>query len=145
MLQRLYLNPILPFFLHKIHDITSTYTYIYVAFVLILPKKNVHVIKYFSMFWFIRGHRGRGRMVVEFTTTYTIGTYHHYRCEFETHSGDTTLFDKVCRQLTTGRWFTPVTLVCSTNKTDRHYITEILLKVVLNTINETNQTIFKSY
>jgi len=47
------------------------------------------------MFWFIRGRRGRGCMVVGFTTTYTISTYHQYRCEFETHSGDTTLFDKV--------------------------------------------------
>jgi hypothetical protein len=28
--------------------------------------------------------------------------------------------------------------VSSTNKTDRHDITEILLKVVLNTINQTN-------
>ena len=38
---------------------------------------------------------------------------------------------KVCQWLTTGRWFSPVS---STNKTDRHDITEILLKVVLNTI-----------
>jgi len=33
-----------------------------------------------------------------------------------------------------GRWFSPVTLVSSTNKTDRHDITEIVLKVALNTI-----------
>ena len=32
-----------------------------------------------------------------------------------------------------GRWFSPGTTVSSTNKTDRHDITEILLKVVLNT------------
>ena len=31
-------------------------------------------------------------------------------------------------------WFSPSTLVSSTNKTDRHNITEILLKVALNTI-----------
>jgi hypothetical protein len=31
------------------------------------------------------------------------------------------------------------TPVSSTNKTDRHDITEILLKVALNTINQTNQ------
>jgi hypothetical protein len=31
-------------------------------------------------------------------------------------------------------WFSPGTLVSSTNKTDRHDITEILLKVALNTI-----------
>jgi hypothetical protein len=35
----------------------------------------------------------------------------------------------------TGRWFFPGTPVSSTNKTDRHEVTEILLKVALNTIN----------
>jgi thioester reductase-like protein len=33
-----------------------------------------------------------------------------------------------------GCWFSPGTLVSSTNKTDLHDITEILLKVALNTI-----------
>jgi len=41
---------------------------------------------------------------------------------------DTTLCDKVCQWLATGRWFSPCTLVSSTNKTDSHDITEILLK-----------------
>jgi hypothetical protein len=41
----------------------------------------------------------------------------------------TILCDKVCQWLFTGRWFS---LVSSTNKTDCHDITEILLKVVLN-------------
>jgi hypothetical protein len=36
----------------------------------------------------------------------------------------------------TGLWFSPIS---STNKTDHHDITEILLKVALNTINP-NQT-----
>jgi hypothetical protein len=44
----------------------------------------------------------------------------------------TTLCDKVCQWLATGRWFSPVS---STNKTNRHDIAEILLKVALNTIN----------
>jgi hypothetical protein len=35
------------------------------------------------------------------------------------------------------RWFSPGTPVSSTNKTDRHDITEILLKVALNTITLT--------
>ena len=34
----------------------------------------------------------------------------------------------------TGRWFSLGTPVSSTNKSDRHDITEILLKVALNTI-----------
>ena len=45
---------------------------------------------------------------------------------------DTSLCDKVCQGLETGQWFSPGTLVSSTNKTDRHDRTEILLKVALN-------------
>jgi low temperature requirement protein LtrA len=41
---------------------------------------------------------------------------------------------RVCQWLATGRWFSLGTPVSSINKTDRHDITEILLKVVLNTI-----------
>ena len=51
----------------------------------------------------------------------------------------TTLCDKVCQWLATGRWFSPGPLVSSTNKTDRHYITEILLKVALHTLKERNK------
>ena len=49
---------------------------------------------------------------------------------------DTTLCDKVCQWLATGRCFFPGTPVSSTNKTDRHDITEILIKVALDTINQ---------
>ena len=59
-------------------------------------------------------------------------------CKFESRSWrgvlDTPLCDKVCQCPTTDRWFSPVS---STNKTDRHDITEILLKVALNTITLT--------
>jgi hypothetical protein len=37
-------------------------------------------------------------------------------------------------QVEAGRWFSPGTPVSSTNETDRHDITEISLKVALNTI-----------
>jgi hypothetical protein len=50
------------------------------------------------------------------------------RCEFESHSCDTTLCDKVCQWLAAGRWFSPGTPVSSTNKTDCHDMTELLLK-----------------
>ena len=80
-------------------------------------------------------------MVVRFTATYAISTYHHQRCEFELRSWrsslDTTLCDKVCQGLAAGRWFLPGNKVSTTNKTDRHNIAEILLKVVLNTIHQT--------
>jgi hypothetical protein len=89
-----------------------------------------------------RGHRGCDRIVVGFTTTYAISAYHHWCCEFESRSGrgvlDTTLCDKVCQWLATCRWFSLYPPVSSTNETDRHDITEILLKVALNTIKQTN-------
>ena len=47
---------------------------------------------------------------------------------------DTTLCDKVCQWLAAGWWFSLGTPVSSTNKTECHDITEILLKVALNTI-----------
>jgi hypothetical protein len=68
-------------------------------------------------------------------------------CKFKPHSWrgvlDTTLCDNVCQWLVTGQWFSASTLVSSTNKHDRHDITEILLKVALTTINqpETGQTL----
>jgi len=46
----------------------------------------------------------------------------------------TTLCDKVCQWLAICWWYSPVS---STNKTDLHGITVILLKVVLNTITLT--------
>jgi hypothetical protein len=49
----------------------------------------------------------------------------------------TTLCDKDCQQLVAGQWFSPGTPFSSTNNTDRHDITEILLKVALNTITLT--------
>jgi hypothetical protein len=48
-----------------------------------------------------RGRRGRNRMVVRCTTTYTISAYHRKSCEFESRSWrgvlDTTECDKVCQ------------------------------------------------
>ena len=44
----------------------------------------------------------------------------------------------VIKSLTTGHWFSLGTPIFSTNKTDRQDITEILLKVALNTINQPN-------
>ena len=80
-------------------------------------------------------------MVVGFTNAYTISAYHHYlSCAFEPRSWrgvlDTTLCYKVCQWLSAGRCFSPGTPIFSTNKTDRHVMTEILLKVALSTIKQ---------
>ena len=93
------------------------------------------------IFWMkqvpVRRRRGRDFMVVGFITI----AYHHWRCEFESRPWrgvlDTTLCDKVCQWLVTGRWFSSGTPVSSTNKTNHHDITKILLKVALNTITIT--------
>jgi len=47
---------------------------------------------------------------------------------------------KFVKWLVTGQWFSPGPLVSSTSKTDRHDKTEILLKVVLNTIKPKQTT-----
>ena len=80
-------------------------------------------------------------MVVAFTTTYVnqclsllillIWISIRERC--------TTLCDKVCQWLATSCWFSWGPPVSSTSKTDCHEITEILLKVVLNTIKQRNK------
>jgi hypothetical protein len=41
----------------------------------------------------------------------------------------------ICQWLSAGRWFSPGTPVSSTNKIDRHDISDILLNVTLNTNN----------
>jgi hypothetical protein len=69
-------------------------------------------------------------MVVGFTTICAIGVYPHYSCEFEFRSWCgvplTTLCHKVCSDLWQVNGFSPGTPVSSTNKTDRHDITEIV-------------------
>jgi hypothetical protein len=69
---------------------------------------------------------------------FVISAHHHKSCEFESLSWravlDTTLYEQVCQWFATGRRLCPSTLVSSSNKTNRHDITDILLKVALNTI-----------
>ena len=48
----------------------------------------------------------------------------------------TTLCDNVCQWLAAGRWFSPYIPVSCSYKTNRHDITEIVLKVALSTINQ---------
>ena len=82
---------------------------------------------------------GHHRVVVGFITTYAIIAYHHYR-EFDSHSCKVYSIQHYVMKfvwLATGLWFFAGTPVSSTNKTDRHNITEILLKVALNTITLT--------
>ena len=86
--------------------------------------------------WLPRGYRDRYRMAV--------WIYLHHQCLstlmlwVRTRSWrgvlDGALCDEVCQWLATSRWFSTSTPFSSTNKTDRHDITDILLKVALNTM-----------
>ena len=100
-----------------------------------LLKKSVQFNCHFDL-------NKKSLMVVGFTNTCAIGVNHHQSCEIELRSWrgvlDTTLCDKVCQWLATGLWFFPGTPVSSIDQTDRNDITKILLKVALNTINQTN-------
>jgi hypothetical protein len=71
----------------------------------------LHLIVTIRFSMMIRGRRGRDRMVVAFITICAISAYHLITCD---------------------RY-----VVFSTNKNDHHDITEILLKVALNTITLT--------
>jgi hypothetical protein len=80
------------------------------------PLYHVNIVQYIccsmlqDVWWY-------GCMVVGFTTTYVISSYHHQSCEFESCSWwgvfDTTLCDKVCQWLSTFSgfrrvfWFPP--------------------------------------
>ena len=100
-----------------------------------INKKNNHLT---LNHW--GGHCGPDCMAVEFITKCAISAYPHLSYEFEFRSWRgvlDTLCDKVCQWLVTGWWFSPGTLVSSTIRTDHHNITEIVLKVALNTINLT--------
>jgi len=103
---------------------------------LFLAKFSIQTFLSDIQLWYVVGRLDRDRMIVEFTTTYAISTYHSPVVMWiwillRRGVLDTTLCDQVCQWLATGQWFSPGTPVSSTNKTDHHDITE---KVALNTI-----------
>jgi hypothetical protein len=74
-------------------------------------------------------------MVVGFTTTYAISTYHHCCCEFESLS-ELGVKHYVIKIVSDLRQVGPVS---STDITECHNITEMFLKVALNTIKQINK------
>jgi hypothetical protein len=78
---------------------------------------------------------GRDRMVVGFTTTCTLVPITTKVVSLNPVHGEVYSI-QVCQWLATGRWFSAGTSISSTIKTDRHDITEILMKVTLK-LNQT--------
>ena len=87
------------------------------------------------------GNRGHDRMVVEFTTTYmqsvpiTTKLVSSNPIHGEVYSIQHYVIKFVIDLCQVGRFF-HVLWFYSTNKTDRHNINEILMKVALSTINQ---------
>ena len=69
--------------LYSVH-ISTNYNRIHIYFNYISVDKLWHI----SYVYCNRGCRGRDRMVVGFITTYEISAYYHYRCEYESRSGE---------------------------------------------------------
>ena len=89
--------------------------------------------------------RGHDRMVVRFTTTYAISAYHHWCCEFESRPWRgvqqyVIKFVSDLRQV--GGLLSPGPPISSTNKTDRHDITEILLNTIKQTTNNVQYRLY---
>ena len=108
---------------------------------MIFPFWNNHVqsywIKQFKNFLTCRPIHPFHRRQKEGVTGFTLS----FLC-LSIHNVDTTLCDKVCQWLTCSRSvISPSSLISSTNKTDRHDITEIL-KMAFNTINPSPPTLF---
>jgi energy-converting hydrogenase Eha subunit E len=74
-----------------------------------------------------------------FTTTHAISAYSPLkwwvRIQLMANCNRYNIMWYICLWLEAGWWFSPGTLISSTNKSDRHDITEILLKIALNTIS----------
>jgi hypothetical protein len=80
---------------------------------------------------------GHDRMVAGFKTIYSIGAYHHTRCEFEFCSGEVYSVQHYVIKLSVTCSRSVVFseyLVSAINKTDCDDITEMLLKVALSFI-----------
>jgi hypothetical protein len=86
------------------------------------------------------GRHDRDHMLVGFTITCVISATKVVSSNPNWLQGvfNTTLCDTVCQWLATGWWLSRGTPVSSINKIDHHDMTEILLKVTLSTINQTN-------
>jgi len=72
------------------------------------------------------GRRGRGRMVVGFTTTYAISACHHWCCEFDSRPGR-------------GVHHYVIKFISDLRQVGGFLWVVILLKVAWNTIKQTNK------
>jgi hypothetical protein len=118
----------------------SKITYRYVLYHCSHNSKIKCAISFHSQFW-----EGPGWLIeLDSWITYQLTEYITYTAWVRTRLSRlqkgctrlTAISDRVYQLLAHGRWFSPGTSTSSTNKTGRHDIVEILLKVALNTKNQ---------
>ena len=119
----------------------NAYSFIFMYILCVKSCMKIVSIVFWYIVVFIYTLRGRDRIIVGFTTTcpnrFLSPLMLWVRISIRARC--TTLCDKVCQWLATGRWFSPGPPFSSTNKTDPHDIAEILLKVALKTIKKQQQ------
>jgi hypothetical protein len=84
------------------------------------------------------GRRGRDRMILDLqlqsvTITINVVSLNPAQARYTRFNS---MWYNVCQWLAAGRWLTSGPPVSSINKTDRHDINEILLKVALNIVTQ---------
>ena len=103
-----------------VHASMFNFRYAQASHILMRFTKGTYLQSFFSILTIISKTRGQ---------LWSCGSwiYNNLCCEIESSSDKvcTTLCDKVYQWLAAGQWFSPDTLVSSTNKTDHHDITEI--------------------
>ena len=105
---------------------------------------DIHVIHFWISMWYISGYQILDINEIHFWISFWYrgpswpwlygSCIYNYRCN--QYLPPLVLWVRI----PTGRWFSSGPPVSSTNKTDRHNIAKILLKVALNTIKQTNNT-----
>jgi len=78
-------------------------------------------------------------MIVGLATNYAISAYHHWCCEFESRSGRG-VQHYLIKFVSDLRQVGGFLGVSSTNNADRHDVTELMLKVALNTVKRNQST-----
>jgi hypothetical protein len=124
---------------------SRVYNGIYANIMLMTPKKVILSCAILHVLWFLTTRHEMNMTTCDSYTNCINYMYNQCLSPLKLWVGtrswrgvlDTTLCDKVCQWLATGRRFSPGIPVSSINTIDRHDITEILLKVALNTINQT--------
>jgi hypothetical protein len=92
---------------------------------------------WFEQFTRVKGRRGSGSWIYNYLSNHAVHITTKVVSSNPNHGEMYSIqhyMIKVYQWLATGQWFSPGTLVSSTNKTDRHDITVLLVKVALNNL-----------